>query len=275
MFLTKTVKWKRTFHVVQLMASDWWDASSIANIQVYTRCRKWVFAFSFACIYLLAFTCTNSWTEIYKFGKYDVVQMLILFHHKNLVLVQHTESTLSIVYLLLQQLISLRSKHLCKKICLCFWTNIRSKMKIYFDHRLMRDGKYDFKEWFSIANIPVLYIWCEHSILNKMSDNYDVLVNFMYNWLIKWHRNIWDFLYQNNLVGANEFQKTWPFKFLWVLFVFVHSNLRFSWWKSTGFLRKIKSCGRWWNIDVCYIWESGFPRTFSAEQFLHTHYSDP
>ena len=174
MFLTKTVKWKRTFHVVQLMASDWWDASSIANIQVYTRCRKWVFAFSFACIYLLAFTCTNSWTEIYKFGKYDVVQMLILFHHKNLVLVQHTESTLSIVYLLLQQLISLRSKHLCKKICLCFWTNIRSKMKIYFDHRLMRDGKYDFKQWFSIANIPVLYIWCEHSILNKMSDNYDV-----------------------------------------------------------------------------------------------------
>ena len=130
MFLTKTVKWKRTFHVVQLMASDWWDASSIANIQVYTRCRKWVFAFSFACIYLLAFTCTNSWTEIYKFGKYDVVQMLILFHHKNLVLVQHTESTLSIVYLLLQQLISLRSKHLCKKICLCFWTNNRSEMKI-------------------------------------------------------------------------------------------------------------------------------------------------
>ena len=66
MFLTKTVEWKRTFHVVQLMASDWWYASSIANIQVYTRCRKWVFAFPFACIYLLAFTCTNSWTEICK-----------------------------------------------------------------------------------------------------------------------------------------------------------------------------------------------------------------
>ena len=82
--------------------------------------------------------------------------MLILFHHTNLVLVQHTESTLSIVYLLLQQLISLRSKHLCKKICLCFWTNNRSEMKINFDHRFMKDSKYDFKQWFSIANIPVL-----------------------------------------------------------------------------------------------------------------------
>ena len=31
-------------------------------------------------------------------------------------------------------------------------------MKINFDHRFMRDSKYDFKEWFSIASIPVLYI---------------------------------------------------------------------------------------------------------------------
>ena len=45
-------------------------------------------------------------------------------------------------------------------------------MKIYFDHRLMRDGKYDFKQWFSIANIPV----CENSIQNKKGDNFDELI---------------------------------------------------------------------------------------------------
>ena len=53
-----------------------------------------------------------------------------------------------------------------------FWTNYRSKMKIYFDHRLMRDGKYDFKQWFSIANIPV----CENQIQNKRHDNFDVIL---------------------------------------------------------------------------------------------------
>ena len=128
--------------------------------------------------------------------------MLILFHHTNLVLVQHTESTLSIVYLLLQQLISLRSKHLCKKICLCFWSNYRSKMKIYFDHRLMRDGKYDFKQWF-LLQIFQFYIF-DVNIQFKIK-RVILSTNFLYNWLNKCHRNIWDFLYKIILLKQMNF----------------------------------------------------------------------